>query len=147
MVGEPQRTALGGQLTLLGGPGRGDFGDVETAREQVVDRPRTGASGKAETAPQFFEDAGVLTGAQVEVAAEEQRRIAGPSDRGLRRQQDVGGSELGPVVCRVQVGNAEAGGSARKRHSPPLRPPRVDRQLPPLDDHAVPVRLFPVMGG
>jgi hypothetical protein len=147
VVGEAQRAAVEAQLAILGGPWRRWRDDTEPAGEQVVDRARAGGTGKVETVAQLLEDPWVLSRAQVEVAAEEQRRIASPPDRGLRRPQDVGGSELGPIVCRVQVGDAETRRGAGKCHRAALRPPGVDCQPAPLDDRAVAVRLFPVIGG
>src|SRR4051794_5904684 len=105
----------------------------------MVDRARASGSDEVEALLQLFEGARVLAGSQVEVAAEKQRRITSPLDCGLSRPQDVGGSELGSVICRVQVGDAEAGGGAGKRHRPALRPPSVNRQFPPLDDHPLTV--------
>jgi ornithine carbamoyltransferase len=102
----------------------------------VVDRVRGGGAGEPEARAQLLEDGEVLGGSQVEIAAEDQRRLAGPPRRGLRRPQHVLARHPRPVVGRVQVGDAELSAPAdpRERHRPPLRPPLVNRQLAPLDD-------------
>jgi hypothetical protein len=102
----------------------------------VIDRAGAGGPVEAEAAAQLFKDTRVLCWSQVEVAAEEQWRLAGPPDRGLRRFLDIRRSELGLVVGRVQVGDADTGGGTGERHRPPLRPALVDRQLASLDDPA-----------
>jgi hypothetical protein len=109
-----------------------------------------GEAVESEALAQCREGAGVLGGSQVEVAAEKQRRIAGPLRRRFRGRQHVGCREVRPVVGRVQVGDAEVSTvpkrDTREGHRPPLRSSRVNRQLPPLDDPAVPVRLLLVRG-
>ncbi len=116
----------------------------------MIDCLRVGGAAEAEARPQDLERRGILGRAQVEVSAEEQWRVAGPLDRRLDRPQDVRGGQLGPVVGGVQVGNAEfnavANRDASKRHRPSLRPPGVDRQLTPLHDPAVAVRLMLALG-
>ncbi len=151
MVGESQGAVARRQLAVLRRPGLRARDGLEAAPEQVVDRSRARGPGQAEAALQLREDVGVLAGAQVEVAAEEQRRLAGPVDGRGSRAQDIGGGELRPAVCCVQVGDAEMGTRVdrdpREGHRPPLRPPGMDRQLTPLGDHPPPLRLFPVIGG
>ena len=146
MVGEAQGAAVLAELTLLGWPGTRRVDDVEAADEQVVDRVGGGGGGEAEAVAERVEDGGGLGGTQVEVAAEDQRRVACPGRRRLRGAQHVFGRELGSVVGGVQVGDTEirrrAGAATveapcadpRERHRPALRPPVMDRPLASLDD-------------
>ena len=78
----------------------------------------------------------VLGRAQVEVAAEDQRRVAGPLGRRLGRAQHVLDRQRRLVVGRVQVGDADARGGAGEGHRAPLRLALVDLQLAPLGDPA-----------
>ncbi len=115
----------------------------------MIDCLRVGGAAEAEARPQGLEGRGVLGRAEVEVSAEEQWRVAGPLGSRFGSAQDILRGEVGPVVSRVQVGDAELAGAApdaRKSHRPPLRPPGVDRQLAPLHDPAVPVRLMLALG-
>ncbi|MDX6610072.1 MAG: hypothetical protein QOF85_1997 [Solirubrobacterales bacterium] len=146
MVGEAESQAVLGQLTPLGWPGARRFDEVEIADEQVVDCTGVGGTDEAEALPQGLEGVEVITWPQVEVAAEEQWRVPSPLDRRSGRPQNVGRGEVGPVVGRVQVGDADARGGASEGHRPPLRPAPVDRQLPPLHDPPVPVRFMPTLG-
>ncbi len=117
----------------------------------MVDRVRVSNTRQCEAFAQLLEDARVLSRAQIEVPAEEQGGVLGPTDGRLGRAQNVGRRQVRPVVGGVQIGDAEVSALAdrdtRKRHRPPLRSPGVDRHLPPLHDPAAAVRLFPVMGG
>ncbi len=134
MVGEAQRPAVRTQLALLLRPGQRRREDVEAATQKVIDRAWTGGSAEAETVLELLEDAGVLTRAQIEVTAEEQRRARRPLGCGTRRFQHVGGGECRPIVGRVQVGDADARGGAGERHRASLRAALVDRELALLDD-------------
>jgi hypothetical protein len=134
VIGEAKTEAMIGPLALLGRPGSGCLDDRQSSREEMVDRAGVGRAAEVEALAQSLEGGGVLSWPQVEVAAEEQRRATSPLDRRLSRAQDVGGGEIGPVVGRVQVGDAKAGSSPRERHRPPLRSPLVDGHLPSLDD-------------
>jgi hypothetical protein len=134
VVGEAQGTAVLAQLAFLWRPDTGRLDDFEAADEQMVDRVGGGRAGEAEALAQLFEDRGVPCGPEVEVAAEDQRRVAGPLGRGHRRAQHVLAGELGTPGGRVQVGDAEPrAADPRERHHPPLRAPRVNRHRPPLD--------------
>ena len=135
MVGEAQRPSLERQLALLGRPGPRRLQHLEAAAEDVVDRLRPGRrSVEAELAAQSLENARLVPGPQVEVAAEEERRAGRPLDRGPRSLDHVFGRELRPVGGRVQVGDADARGGAGEAHRPALRLALVDRHLPPLGD-------------
>jgi hypothetical protein len=146
VVGEAEPQVTKGKLPLFWRPGTRRRNDLEIAREQVIDRPRVGEAAEAKAFVECLEDAGVLGGPQVEIAAKEQRRVPRPLDRCLCREQDVGCCQVPPVVCRVQVGNAEWGVLAErdacKRHRPALRPPGMDCQLPPLHYSLLPVRFM-----
>ncbi len=147
MVGEAEGEAVLIQLASLGRPLVRGLDHREPSRKDVVDRAWAGRGGQAEAVAQLGEDRRVLPRAQVEVATEDQRRLAGPLGCRRRGAQHVLGGELGTVVGRVQVGDAEARSGAGECHGPPLRPAGVDRQLTPLDDPAVPVCLFRAIGG
>ena len=108
----------------------------------MVDRAWSGWGGKAEAIAQLGEDRGALPGPQVEVAAEQQRRLAGPLVSRNGGSHHVLRGQLGIVSGGVQVGDAESGRDPGQGHRPPLRRARVDRQLPPFDDLYVPVRLL-----
>src|SRR5262249_40606320 len=107
VVREAEPQTVPRELSPLGWPGVWRFDDLEGARQQVVDRTRMGGPFESEALAQGREDRGVLGGSQVEIAAEEQRRISRPLGRGLGGAQDVGGSEVRSVVGRVQVGDTE----------------------------------------
>jgi hypothetical protein len=151
VVGEAEPQALPGKLPPLRRPGAWRLDGLEFAGEQVVDRAGVGETIEFEAFVQRLEGIGVLGGSQVEVAAEEQRRVPCPLGRGLCGSENVSYGQVGLIVGRVQVCDAEVSAIAdpdtRKRHRPPFRPPGVDRQLPPLDDPAAPVCHFPDMGG
>jgi ornithine carbamoyltransferase len=132
MIGEPQGEALSLQLASLGRPGGRWLDRLDPADQQMVDRKRTGGPGETEALTQCLEDTRVLGWPQVEVTAEEQRRIPRPPGRRLGRAQNVGGGEVGAVVGRVQIGDADPRCRADESHRSPLRPALVDRQLPPL---------------
>jgi ornithine carbamoyltransferase len=135
MVGETEGQALLADLALRGGPLLGGLGRLQSPCQQVVDRLRPGRRPhQAEALAQLVEDGGALGGSQVEVAAEQQRRAAGPIARGCRGAQHVLGGELGLVVGGVEVGDADARGGAGQGHRSPLRSPLVDGRLAPLDD-------------
>jgi hypothetical protein len=141
MVGEPQRPSVELQLALLGGPGPRRLHDLEVVAEDVVDRVGAGRRApEAELVAQPLEDARLLDGAEIEIAAEDQRRARRPLERRPRRLGHVFGRQLRPVVGRVQVGDAEARGGADEAHRPPLRLSLVDRDLPPLGDPSQPAR-------
>ncbi len=123
-----------GHLALLGWPRVWGCDRVETANEQVVDRVGRGRGREAEALAQLGEDRWAFLWSQVEVAAEEQRCIARPVARRLRGAQDVLDCQLGPVVGRVQVGDAEAWAGAGEGHRPPLGAAFMDRQPVPLGD-------------
>jgi hypothetical protein len=135
------------ELASLRWPGCGGLDDIKAPSEQVIDCLGLGGTAEPEALAQGLECLGILSGSQVEVAAKEQRRVPGPPGRCLRCTKDISRGEVGPVVGRVQVGDAEllasiANRDASKCHSPPLRPPGMDRQLPPLDDSILPVRFM-----
>ena len=136
MVGKAEPQAVPKDLAPLWWQGTRRLSDLEITGEQVVDRARFGRTVKPEAPPQRLEGSGVHARPQVEVAAEEQRRIASPFGRRRSGPQYIGRRHVGPVVGRVQVGDAEltraAECDASKRHRPPLRPPFMDRQFPPL---------------
>lgn len=95
-----------GTLASLGGPRRRRGDHLQSAREQVVDCPWGGRAGEAELRLEALESAGILGRAQVEIAAEEQRRVPRPLGRGRCGAKHVSGREFGPVVGGVQVGYA-----------------------------------------
>jgi hypothetical protein len=139
VIGESQSTAVLIHLAPLGNPLSRCLDHFETSHEDVIDRVGRGRGDQAEALAQLGEDLWVLLGSQVEVAAEDQRRVARPVASGLRGAQHVLARQLGAVVGRVQVGDAElgaiaAGRDAREGHRPPLGPPFVNRQIAPLDD-------------
>ena len=136
VVGKPQGEAVVAQLAALGRPRRRRFDDRQAPRQQVVDRGRAGRPLEAKARAQLLEDRWVLAGAQVEVSAEDERRVPGPLGRRRRRAQHVLDGQRGLVVGRVQVGDADSGLGAGEGHSSTLRSPLVDRHLPPLGDLA-----------
>jgi hypothetical protein len=146
VVGEAEPQAVTGELAPLGRPRCRGLDDLEIAGKQVIDRLGVGEASETEALAQRLKGGGVLGGSQVEVTAEEQRRVAGPLSRRLGGAQYIGRGEVRPVIGRVQVGEAEVGTrterDASERHRPPLRPPGVDRQLPPLQDSFPPGRLL-----
>jgi hypothetical protein len=151
MVGEAESQAVPRKLPLLRRPGARRLDDLEVALEQVIYGAGVGRTIYPEALAQCPEGGGALGGSQVEVTAEEQRRVSRPLGRGLSGAQYVRRCQIRPVVGRVQICDAEVSAVAdpdtRKRHRPSLRSPGVDRQLPPLHDHAAPVCLFPLTGG
>ncbi len=134
VVGESQRTGALPQLAALGWPWGWWVGDLERVRHEVIDRLRRGAPGEAEAVAQLIEGVRVFRRSQVEVAAEEQRRFAGPPGRCLRRFHDIGHGQGRMVVGRVEVGDADAGLGAGEGHRAALRIALVNRQLAALDD-------------
>jgi hypothetical protein len=143
VVGEAQGQLAVVDLAPLGWPLMGRLDHIEPAHQQVVDRTRSGWCGEAEALTQPGEHGGALLRSQVEVAAEDQRRLAGPFVGGGGGAQHVLDGQLGLVRGGVQVGDADTGGGAGEGHHPPLERPLVNRQLMSLDDSA-PVRfLFP----
>jgi len=153
VIGESQGQTVATDLAPLGRPAPRPLDDLEVAREQVVDRVGGGWRTEAEPLEQLGEDGRALIRPQVEVAAEEQRRTAGPLVCGDGGAHHVLGGELGPVGAGVEVGDAEvvpgAGGDARERHCAPLQRTGVDRQLAPLDDPLgllLPVFLMHLIG-
>src|SRR3954462_1246591 len=94
VVGEPEPQAVAGKLAPLGRPGSWRFNDLEIASEQVVDRARVGRAVEAKTLAQQLEGAEIFGRPQVEIAAEEQRRVPGPPGRHLCGAQDVGSRQV-----------------------------------------------------
>jgi hypothetical protein len=140
-----------GTLPPLCRPGLGRCDDLDVPRQQVVDCPRPGGAREAELVAQPLERHRLLRRPQVEVAAEEQRRFPRPLHRCRGGPEHIGRGPVGPVVCRVQVGDAElaaiAGCDARKCHRSPLRQSAMNLQLPTLEDPTAPVRLSSVRWG
>jgi hypothetical protein len=136
MVGEAQRPSLEGQLTLLRRPSGRRLEHLEAAAEDVVDRVGSGRRRQPELVAQALEDPRLLAGPQVEIAAEDEGAIAGPPVGRPRRPQHVRFRQLRPVVGRVQVGDADAGGGADEGHRAALGLAFVDRDLASLGDSA-----------
>ena len=139
VVGEAQRqpVALGSsrrsagqRLGRLERPrGRGRAGGRSRPARSSPARPKRSRS-SAKTS-------GFSAGPQVEVAAEQQRRLAGPLGR--RPPAAAGRPRRRGRACRWSRAGWRRRGSERgagERHRPPLRPALVDRQLAPLDDPA-----------
>jgi hypothetical protein len=135
MIGEAQGESFVSDFALLGWPLRRRLDDLQPPSEQVVDRPRRGHRRvEAEAVAQLGEERPVLGGPKVEVAAEQQRRVGGPSDGGPRSEQHILSGHLRMVVGRMKVRDAEPGSGAGEGHRPPFWLSPVDSQLPPLHD-------------
>jgi len=146
VIGQAQGKAVATQLATLGCPRRWRLDRLEPTREQMVDRTWARSTHEREALAQLLEDARVLHRAQIEVPAEEQGGVPRPTDGRLGGAQDVSRRKVRPIVGGVQIGDTEvsllADRNTGERHSPPLRPPLMDRQLPPLHDPSVPVRFI-----
>jgi ornithine carbamoyltransferase len=124
------------QLAALRRPWGGRLDGPHPPAEQVVDRARSGLPDERVARAQLLEDRTVGLRPQVEVAAEEEGRRAGPFDRDVGRLQDVLGGQVRPVRGRVQVGDAEAARGPSEGHCAPLGSTAVDLQLAALDDRS-----------
>ena len=94
-------------------PGVGGPATVEAAGEQVVDRPRRGRRprGRSSRAARS-KTLGSSAGRRLRSPPKSSGALAGPLGRGAGGPQHVLGRQLRPVVGRVQVGDADAGGGA-----------------------------------
>jgi hypothetical protein len=122
------------QLALFGRALDCRLNDFEAARQQVVDCARRRAPRQAEALAQLLEGTWICLRTQVEVAAEEQRRVAGPLGCRARRSPQILDRKRRLVVGCVQVGDAHARAGAGECHRPPLRLAFVNHQLAPLND-------------
>ncbi len=136
MVGESQGEIVAANLAPLGRPAPRGLDDLQAPGQQVVDGAGRRWGRQAEALGQLLERGRALRGSQVEVSAEQQRLLACPPHSGSCRLQHVLDGQLGPVVCRVEVGDAEPRTGAGQGHRPPLGPAHVDRQLAARDDPA-----------
>src|SRR4051794_11656167 len=105
VVREAERPAILAQLAGLGSPPSRWLDGLEPAGQKVVDRIRRGGANEVESSGQLLEDHAVV-GAQVEVAAEDQRRTRSPFDRCLGRLAELLLGE-GAGGAGVEVGHAE----------------------------------------
>jgi ornithine carbamoyltransferase len=110
--------------------------DFQATGQKVVDSGGSGWGGQLEALSQLIEDARAPRGPEVEVAAEEKGRFAGPLRCGFRRAPHVLGGERGVSGRCMEVCDAEARCGSCEGHRAPLGPARVDRQLAALRDLA-----------
>ena len=136
VIGEAERKSILGHLAFLGRPLEGGRFDPEAADEDVVDRGGSRRRREPVTRAKLVEHVGVVGGPQVEVAAEDEGRIAGPGRRCVGGQQHFLGRERRPVVRRVQVGDARARPGAGECHGPALGDAGAEDEVAALDDRA-----------
>ena len=121
MVGKTDRESIRRDLAVFGGPRPRRLDDLDAAGEKVVDGARCGGAAQVEALGELVEDAD-LVGAEVEVAAEDERAIAGPGNGPLGRGPDLLRRECANRA-RVEVRHADFRGGADEAHGPPLGPP------------------------
>ena len=119
-----------------GGQGVGRLDDLQAAGQQVVDRAGRGRRARPKRSPSSSKTSGLSAGRRLRSPPKSSGLLPGPLGRASRGQQHVLGGQLGVVVGRVQVGDAEAGAGAGEGHRPALGLALVDRQLAALGDPA-----------
>ena len=128
VVAEAQSEALAGQLPRLGRPGARRVDDLEPSAEDVVDGVGAGRVREAEAPRELLEQRG-LAGAQIEVAAQDQGRLAGPGDGRLGGAAHLRRRQTG-ARARVQVRDAEPGVEPGEGHRASLGTAAKDELSP-----------------
>src|SRR5438067_394953 len=132
MVGQPDAQVALPDLALLGRGRARCLNYLEPASEQMVDRAR-GRRPQAVASLELGEDGAVLR-ADVQVTAEDERRVRRPLDRPLRRGGDLRLSEV-VRAAGVEVRDAGSVRQAGERHQAPFGE-AAKRERAALDDLA-----------